>query len=318
MNIVMACPAPRGSHKGNRVTADRWAAILQRLGHRVTIHGPDTRAPCDLLIALHARRSFPAISHRKKQDPQAPLVVALTGTDLYRDIRTSKRAQRSLQLADRLVVLQPLGVNELPSRLWEKTRVIQQSAEPLRPAPPRLSSAFEVAVLGHLRYEKDPFRTAMALRLLPPDSRIRVTHIGEALSDAMAGRARQLSAADPRYRWLGAVSRLQARRILARSHLLVHSSRLEGGANVISEALAEGVPILASHIPGNVGLLGTRYPGLFATGDTHGLGKLLSRAETDPDYLARLKKWCSQLAALVEPAREQAAWQSLLAELVSR
>ncbi len=312
----MACPAPPGSRKGNRVTAARWARLLGELGHRVTIGREYAGRPCDLMIALHARRSYEAIRAYRRVLPRGPLVVALTGTDLYRDIRTSKRAQRSLELADRLVVLQERGPDELAPRLRPKARVIYQSAVPLRRRPPRSRRFFEVCVLGHLRPEKDPFRAALALRLLPEDSRIRVVHAGQALSEGMARRARALMEREPRYRWLGEVPPGRARRLLARSRLLVLSSRMEGGANVLSEALAERVPALASRIPGSVGILGTDYPGYFPVGDTRALAELLQKAEGEPDFYAQLEVWCERLAPLVEPARERAAWAELLAEFI--
>jgi len=310
----MACPAPANSRKGNRVTAARWARILKRLGHQVEIDRRYDFRPCDLLVALHARKSVESVHRYRLGNPDAPLIVALTGTDLYRDIRTNWRAKYALELADRLIVLQPCGVDELPSRMHPKTRVIFQSVEPVADARTKSEKTFDVCVLGHLRAEKDPLRTALALRLLPGTSRIRVTHAGQALTTEMAKRARAAMARDPRYRWLGEVPRWRARRLLARSHLLVLSSRMEGGANVISEALVEGVPVLASRIPGNVGMLGGRYPGYYPVGDTRALARLLERAESDAKYYGRLKDWCKGLAPLFDPARERAAWASLLAE----
>lgn len=311
----MACPAPPRSRKGNRVTALRWARILKELGHRLIIGRDYDATPCDLMVALHARRSYPAIAHYRKLHPTGPLVLALTGTDLYRDIRTSRRAQHSLELADRFVLLQPCGLDELPAHVRGKGRVIYQSAQPLeaRPAPRR--HIFEVCVLGHLRHEKDPFRAALALSLLPAESRIRVTHAGQAMSPAMERQARRLMEREPRYRWLGEVPRWRARHILARSRLLVLSSRMEGGANVISEALALRVPILASRISGSVGLLGARYAGFFPVEDTAALAELLVRAESDARFYGRLQQSCAQLAPLVEPARERAGWEGLLREL---
>jgi putative glycosyltransferase (TIGR04348 family) len=320
MKIFLACPAPHGSRKGNRVTAVRWAAILEELGHQATIGQHYTGSASDLLIALHARKSATAVRAYRRHRPRGPLVLCLTGTDLYGDIRTSKAAQRSLELADRLVLLQPCGLDELEPRLRRKARVIYQSAEPVgRPKADRLParSCFEVAVLGHLRHEKDPFRTALALGLLPRDLPIRVTHLGQALSKAMARQAKRLAAADRRYRWLGEVPGPKARRLLAASDVLVLSSRLEGGANVISEALADRVPILASRIPGSVGLLGDGYPGFFPVEDTEALAELLARAATDRRYYAGLQAWCTRLAPMVEPAREQAAWEKLLAEVIA-
>jgi putative glycosyltransferase (TIGR04348 family) len=315
MRIFMACPAPPGSRKGNRVTAVRWARFLKELGHRLTIGQEYEGGQCDLLVALHARRSFPAVQTFRRLHPDRPLVVALTGTDLYRDLRTSRRARRSLELADRLVVLQPRALDELPRGLRPKVRVILQSAEPVQAPPPRSKATFEVCVLGHLRHEKDPFRAALALRLLPESLPVRVTHAGQALSAAMEARARRAMARDPRYRWVGEVPRGQARRLLARSHLLVLSSRMEGGANVVSEALVDHVPVLASRIPGSVGMLGARYPGFFPTGDTEALARLLRRAATDSEFFGRLETWCSGLAPLFEPGREREAWRGLLAEL---
>ncbi len=311
----MACPAPPRSRKGNRVTAERWGRLLRELGHRVTIGQDFQGEPCDLLIALHARRSYPAVRAFRQRHPDRPLVVALTGTDLYRDLPRSRPALRSLEAADRLVVLQAHAVQDLPTAVKRKARVILQSAEPVASPPPKSRTTFEVCVLGHLRYEKDPFRAALALRLLPESSRVRVTHAGEALSRTMAERARRAMERDPRYRWVGEVSRGQARRLLARSHLLVLSSLMEGGANVISEALVQRVPVLASRILGSIGLLGARYPGFFPIRDTQALARLLRRAETEEDFYRRLTDWCHALAPQFEPARERQAWQALLAEL---
>jgi glycosyltransferase involved in cell wall biosynthesis len=296
MRIYMACPAPPRSLKGNRVTAARWAGLLRELGHRLTIAQDYDGTPCDALIALHARKSYPAVAAYRRRYPQGPLIVVLTGTDLYRDIRKSKWAQQSLELADRLVLLQPCGIDELANQLHGKARVIFQSAKPVVVQRSRYRRYFEVVVLGHLRHEKDPFRTALALRLLPENDQLRA-----------AATAHLLHPAE--------ISRPRARRLLARADLLVHSSRLEGGANVISEAIANGVPILASRIPGNVGLLGSGYPGYFPVGDTTALARLMARARLDAAFYARLRDWCAKLKPQVDPARERAAWHDLLDEL---
>jgi len=315
MNIILVTPAPPGSRKGNRVTALRWARQLRQLGHRVAVREQYGGAPCDLLIALHARRSFPAVEAYRGAHPAGPVVVVLTGTDLYGDIRTDPAARRALEVSSRLVVLQPLGVRELPRRLRDKARVIYQSAEAPRAAPRRRAGAFEVCVLGHLRPVKDPFRTALASRLLPPSSRVRVLHVGAALSADMAERASAEAAANPRYRWLGDLPRPRALRVLARCRLLALTSRLEGGANVISEAIAAGVPVVSSHIAGSVGILGADYPGYFPVGDTEALAALLHRAETDPGFYGTLRARCRQLRPLVRPAREREGWRLLLREL---
>jgi glycosyltransferase involved in cell wall biosynthesis len=192
--------------------------------------------------------------------------------------------------------------------------IFQSAVAPAKRAAPD-PDAFETCVLGHLRPVKDPFRAAMAARLLPASSRIRVLHIGAALSEAMAERACAESARNPRYRWLGELPRGRALRALGRCRLLVLTSRMEGGANAISEALACSVPILASRISGSIGLLGENYPGYFPSGDTRALATLLRRAETDAEFYAELCACCRRLAPLVEPARERESWDDLLREL---
>jgi glycosyltransferase involved in cell wall biosynthesis len=132
----------------------------------------------------------------------------------------------------------------------------------------------------------------------------------------MEKRARAEMQRNPRYRWLGEVPRPRARRLLARSRLLVLSSKMEGGANVISEALAASVPILATRISGTIGLLGERYPGYFDFGDTRQLTALLQRSECDKEFYKALTSACRQRSALIRPSREKAAWRSLLEELV--
>jgi putative glycosyltransferase (TIGR04348 family) len=315
MRIFMACPAPPRSLKGNRVTALRWAGILRGLGHQVAIGSAYDGQPAELLLGLHARKSYPAVAAFRRIYPDRPLLVALTGTDLYRDIHHSRRAERSLELADRLLVLQPCAKAELAPHLRSKVRIIIQSASPTSKPGAKRERVFDVCVLGHLRHEKDPFRAALALGHLPVDSRVRLTHAGQAMTPSMADRARAFMKRDHRYRWLAEVSRPRARRILARSRLLVLSSRMEGGANVISEAVADHVPVLASQIPGNIGLLGAKYPGYFRVGDTLGLAKLLHRAETDAAFLSRIESWCAALAPMVAPARERDALAQVLHEV---
>lgn len=314
MKVCLITPAPARSRKGNRVTALRWARILRELGHRVSIDQEYRRQRCDLLVSLHARRTHASVVRFRKQYPDRPLIVALTGTDLYDDIHTDPSAQQSLELASRLIVLQPMGVEALPTNLREKTRVIYQS---VRKPPGNFSPkkrVFEVCVLGHLRPVKDPFRAALAARLLPPTSHVRVIQIGAALSDDMERQARAEEASNPRYRWLGELPRWKALRILARSRLLALTSKMEGGANVVSEALVCSVPIVSSRIAGSIGLLGEEYPGYFPVGETQALAAIIARAERDAAFYEALKSWCNSLQHLFEPASERKRWESLLEE----
>lgn len=313
--ILIVTPAARRSKRGNRVTADRWAKFLRKAGHRVEVAESFDGQPADVLIALHARKSAASVRRFRRARPDAAIVVTLTGTDLYADLARSKAAQQSLELADRLIVLQRDAVNHLPESQRHKARVVVQSSEPPRRKPAPLTSVFEVCVSGHLRSVKDPFRAEEASRMLPDDSRIRVSHLGAAMTGAMRRSAESRMRSNPRYRWLGELPRAKARRRLARSRLLVVSSKLEGGANVVSEAIAAGVPLLASKMSGNVGLLGDDYAGYFPVGDTAALARIMRRAETDAAFYRRLQSQVRRLQPMVRPDHERAALEELLAEL---
>jgi len=323
MRIGIVTPAPPDSLYGNRITALRWAGILRRLRNRVSILQTYDSKPYDLLIALHARKSHQSIINFQRQNPAAPVIVALTGTDLYRDIQRNHRARKSLDIATRIVALQPKAIEQLQPSWRDKTRVIYQSVADSElgstntgPAKRKVrSSRFHVCVIGHLRAVKDPFRTAIAARLLPDSSKIRVLQVGGAMSDKMAARARKEVRINERYEWLGEQSRAQVRRILKKSQACVISSRLEGGANVVSEAIVASLPILASRVDGNVGLLGADYPGYFEFGNTRELAQLLMRLETSPEYLTILRDRVKSLEDLFRPGREQQAWSDLIGEV---
>ncbi|MGH8751987.1 MAG: selenoneine biosynthesis selenosugar synthase SenB [Burkholderiales bacterium] len=317
MNIVIITPAAAPVLGGNRNTAQRWARLLRELGHRVRIGTAwDSRA-ADAMIALHARKSHAAIKNFSLAQPAAPLILCLTGTDLYRDIQFDAEAQESMQLATRLIVLQEQGLNELPPQIRARTRVIYQSARLVKSVPP-LKSCFEIYVIGHLREEKDPFRCAMALQYLPASSRIVVRQLGQSLSQEMEDEAKQWMQHEPRYQWLGEVSHAAARRRLARSRLLVVSSRMEGGANVISEAVISRVPVLASNIAGNIGMLGKDYAGYFELENERELAKLLHRAESDKIFYRRLKTQCAKRLSLLREKNEKASLRRLLSESLAR
>ena len=315
MKIEIVTPAPAKSTFGNRITAERWATIFRQLGHRVSISQRYEGTPADLLVALHARRSYSSIRRFRREHPDTPIVLALTGTDVYRDIPQNPRARQSLALADKIVVLQPHALRELTRAQRKKAVVIYQSVKVPASGKARAKAAgnhFDVCVIGHLRPVKDPFRAAFAARMLPASSRIRVIHIGGAMSQQMERRARAEMQRNRRYVWLGPMSRQRTLRWLSTSQLCVISSRMEGGANILSEAIVAGVPVLVSRIAGNVGILGDNYPGLFPVGDTHELTKLLLRAESDQKFLRKLQHYIGKLAPLCDPEREQDAWSRLL------
>jgi putative glycosyltransferase (TIGR04348 family) len=316
MKIVLITPEGPTSRTGNRVSGARWARILRWLGHQVRVASDYDGRAADVMVAVHAWRSAAAIERFKARFPERPLVLQLSGTDIYHFLVSDPRPTlRSMELADRLVALNDRAWRVVPKRLRARLVVIHQSAAPL-PCPRRPSrDSVVVSVIGHLRDVKDPLRAAEAARLLPADSRVRVEQVGRAYTPEWADRARAEMAANPRYRWRGDVPPAAVQRLLALSHAMVISSLSEGGANVISEAAVAGVPVLASRMDGNVGLLGADYPGYFPVGDTKALARLLHRLEHEPGFIAKLATSIRRRAPLFRPAREASAWRRLLAGL---
>ncbi|MBI4473271.1 MAG: TIGR04348 family glycosyltransferase [Acidobacteria bacterium] len=315
MRILIVTPAVTTT-VGNNITAQRWAGVLRALGHQVTITTEWTGEDCDVLIALHARRSLASVEQFRAAQPDRPLIVALTGTDLYRDLHSEPSTHRSLQLATRIVGLQTCAGDEVNKADRSKLRVIYQSAVPPTRLQPRAEDSFEVCVLSHLREVKDPLRAAWAARQLPAESRVRILHAGRALEPRWEALALEEERINPRYRWLRELPHVAARQLLARSRLLVLSSEVEGGANVIAEAVVCGVPVLCSEIGGNIGMLGPDYAGYFPLNDTGRLRALLDRAEIDSEFMQSLRRSIDRLREVFSPDQEKQAWARLLEEII--
>ncbi|MBL0291357.1 MAG: TIGR04348 family glycosyltransferase [Betaproteobacteria bacterium] len=318
--VVIISPALADANNGNWQTARRWQRMLAaRHAVRIAREWPDAQAAGDqVMLALHARRSAPAIAAWAAQRGGERLAVVLTGTDLYRDILTDAAAQRSLALARTLVLLHELGPRALPEALRAKARVIRQSTTARAPQV-KTGRHLRALMVGHLRSEKDPLTLLAAARLLRDEPRIRIDHVGAAL-DAALGRAARATGRDcPAYRWLGAQPHEATRRRIQRAHVLVHASRIEGGAHVVMEAVCSGTPVLASRIDGNVGMLGADYAGYFAPGDALALAALLREAwhtrDAPQGLLPRLAAQCARRAPLFAPDAERQALFELVASL---
>ncbi len=317
-HIVIISPYLSNANNGNWQTAWRWSRFLQGQ-YKTTLALEWDNSDCDVMIALHARRSATSIAAFAEAYPARPLVVALTGTDLYRDIASDETAQSSLQLATRLLILQPAGLQALENKYQPKTAVIYQSAPALKPfnvVPPRQSRYFDVIMVGHLREEKDPATFMLAARLVTSD-KVRLIHIGGALDPDLKTQAENTQKNIHRYRWLGNVAHAATRQRLKRSQLMVITSRMEGGANVIIEAVTSGVPVLASDISGNRGMLGEDYEGCFPCGDSKKLASMIDRASADPAFYRRLQTQCNMRATLFTPERERATLLNIIEGCIS-
>lgn len=316
MHIGIITPAAARSLNGNRATALRWAEFLRQLGHRVSIQVEWRGAAYDLMVALHAWRSADSIAAFKQQYPERPIVLAMTGTDLYRFIKSHPAPTlASIEIADRLVTLHNLATHVLPESVHHKVHVIHQSALPLPKPAKRSVRHFDICVVGHLRDEKDSLRVAYAVRDLPEKSKLRVLHFGKAHNDEWANSAEEEMKINPRYHWFGEVPHGKIRRAYGSCHLMVLPSVMEGGANVISEAIVAGLPVIASDIDGSVGLLGEDYAGYYPVKDTQKLRELLLKIEAEPDYLKTLSEQCSQRAKLFTREAEKQGWANLLNDM---
>jgi len=316
MHIGIITPAAVKSLNGNRATAIRWAGFLRELGHRVSVNVDWDGTAYDLVVALHAWRSAESIAAFKQAFPNRPLVLAMTGTDLYRFIKSHPETTlASIKSADRLVTLHHLATRVLPKSSHHKVHVIHQSAVPL-PKPVRRSvKRFDVCVVGHLRDEKDSMRAAYAVRDLPDFSKLRVLHYGKVHNQEWAAYAEEEMKINPRYHWFGEVPHWKVRRAYGSCHLMVLPSIMEGGANVISEAVVAGLPVIASDIDGSVGLLGDDYAGYFPVQNTRALRTLLLQTETDSSYLHKLEQQCQQRAAMFTREAEKQGWADLLIDM---
>jgi putative glycosyltransferase (TIGR04348 family) len=310
-SIVIISPALQEANNGNWQTAKRWAQMLGKQ-HRTRIAKqwhPAEDASDQIMIALHARRSADSIAAWHAQHGSRRLIVALTGTDLYRDIQTDTQAQASLDAAGHLIVLQELGVRSLPKQHHAKTSVVFQSTTSLKTLV-KTNQHLNAVMVGHLRDEKMPQTLFEAARLLKGDKAIRITHIGAGLDEKLAQDAIETEALCAGYTWARGLKHTQTRARIQRAHVLVHTSKMEGGAHVIMEAVCSGTPVIATRMDGNVGMLGEKYDGYFPMGDAAALAVLLRRCKNESAFLDHLSSQCALRAPLFSPEREQ---QTLLA-----
>ncbi len=313
--VVIVSPALASANNGNWQTAKRYASMLATTCTVRIVKEWEGVQTDDLMIALHARRSYSSIAAWHAERGSEGLCVVLTGTDLYRDIQQDSQAQQSLLWAKVLIVLQAAGLAELPASLRDKAGVLFQSTS-TRQTLVKTNRHIRAVMVGHLRPEKSPQTFFQAAALLTERNDIELRHIGGEQDQALAQQAHDTAAQYPNYQFLGARSHEQTRRYIQRSHVLVHASVMEGGAHVIMEAICSGVPVLASRIAGNIGMLGEDYVGFFTVGDARELARLLIRFKEDASFAAQLHMQCAQRAYLFEAARERSGLITIVENLI--
>ena len=313
MKVCVASPYPLSELKGNSVSADRIVKMLNErgIGARGS-YGYDSE-PADILISLHAIKGAPAIFEFKKKQPKGKVIILMTGTDIYQGLpEGSQIGEEALEEADRIVVPQEAAILKLPEEVRGKTVVIRSSLDSIAIKASPSRSPFVISVVGHLRPVKRSFLTIETLAKRPEWSDIEVWQIGQALDEEMRKKAEVWAKDYQRYRWFGGLPRRESLALCAKSSLTINSSILEGGANAVLEAMTMGVPVLASRIEGNVGLLGDDYPGYFEEGQMDEALQAIINQRVDLQEWIRLS---ANRLPLFSRERESNLWLELFTEL---
>ena len=208
-------------------------------------------------------------------------------------------------MADHLVLLHEGSLVAVPQIFHSKCTVIYPSVslpEGVNYTPEE--KGFAVLMAGNMRKEKNPELAMAASAMISPSIGFHV--YGES-SESGSGRVIEH----------GVVSHDEIITAMSKAQLLLNTSHQEGGSNSICEAISMGLPVIASDIPGNSGMLGDDYAGLFPPNDLEALVLILGKAATEQEFYAQLKKQISDRAPLFSFAREAAAWRSLLESIIN-
>lgn len=318
-DVLIHSPFPRQDSQGNSATADRLKNLLQGEGLSVQME-EEWFSGCEArcLVALNARRSVGAVEEFRDAYPDGRVVIVLTGTDInHPDARDeNSETYRSMRDADALVVLHEASLGSVPSAFHPKCQIIYPSV--FLPSgvirEPRDDGVFEVVMAGNVRAEKNLPVVVDACRLLPEDLNVVVRVYGDAEGE-LAQMLMAATASPLPFQWKGKLSHRDMMDRLAQADLLLNSSTQEGGANAVCEAVSMGLPVLASRISGNMGMLGDDYLGYFGSDDARELADQLLRCATVFPFYKRLGEAVEQRAPLFLTEVESQRWSALIREL---
>ena len=306
-NLLIHSPYADHTGQGNSVTAVRLGKILSGSGYHVT-HSEQNYSgeSAEVMIALNARKSAKAIARFCELNPGSKLIIILTGTDINHPDSLDKDSATwvSMKLADRLVVLHEASLEQVPEIFRGKTSVIYPSVTlpaDLQHAP---EGDFTIIMTGNMRKEKNPALAVAAAEKISPA--LEIHHYGECTSTGSENVIEH-----------GIFSHDTMLDAMSSAGVLLNTSFQEGGANAICEAVTMGLPVSASAIPGNIGMLGEDYVGLFPSNDLDALVNMLEKTANDPDFYALLKKQLAARAPLFTYAQESESWQDLLNGLIN-
>ncbi|MGJ8657869.1 MAG: glycosyltransferase [Akkermansiaceae bacterium] len=270
----------------------------------------------DVMIALHARKSAHFTEDFIELNPTGKVIVYLTGTDLYSDIPDGcPICEQSLERADALVVSQEASLASVPEKYRAKTVVVHASIQlPVEVVDDSVTEPDLFLCVGHLRAVKQSFMAVKSLQLL--DESVRLVLLGKEVDVDSGEIARKWEVEDSRFQWLGGVSYKESLKWMQRSVVTINTSLMEGGANSVGESIVLGVPVLASKVEGNVGMLGEDYVGYFSANSEQELAELMYRVLNDQCFLSKLRDQVGVRSKRFLRESETKDWVNLIQKIV--
>lgn len=316
-DALIHSPYPRQKSQGNAVTALRMQNLLLESGLDVAIHERgDAPMHARCLIALNARKSAREIFDFHHRQPESAIVSLLTGTDVnhpeMEDL--SSATIKALRLSTSVVSLHDGFTHRIPEDLLGKTKVIYPSVQ--------LPSGFshcpvepkKVMIAGNYRVEKNPTLMMSAVRKL---AELPLDFHAYGAGGDYQEHLDQTAAECSNFYFHGVQDHGVVLKEMQSMHALLNTSTEEGGANAICEAVAIGLPVLASRIDGNIGMLGFDYEGFFTSGDLQSLTDLLTRMDRDEAFYQTLKRQVAARARCFSYQYEAEQWAALVRKMIA-
>jgi len=249
----------------------------------------------DLLLANWAPSG--AVGGVAARAAGVPLVTVLRGEDVTALARSRwRRAAVAAALArsDRIVCVSE-AIRDAVIRAFprHRDRIVfipngVAAADP--PHRPRRRGAPLTAItVGSLVPRKRLDTVLHAVASLPREDAVQVLVVGDGPQRSELERLASSLGLVRRVRFTGMVAPEEVPRRLATADVFVLASESEGRPNALLEAMAAGLPVVATRIPGVRELVDHGVTGfLFDVGDAAGLAAALGRLRDDPGLRARL------------------------------
>jgi len=316
IDVLIHSPYPRQRSQGNAVTAERMRKLLQSGGLNAAIHERgDISMTAKCLIALNARKSAGEIFDFRRRLPESSIVALLTGTDVNHSEmeQFGSDTLKALELSDRIVSLHEGFSHRLPDDLLIKTKVIYPSVQLAEDINHRPSEPWKVIIAGNFREEKNPDLMMQAVSKLTNSPLHLHAYGGGGDYQAKLERTAKKYA---QFHFHGVQEHDALLADMQSARVLLNTSTEEGGANAICEAVSLGLPVIASKIDGNVGMLGADYAGFFTSGDVDSLIDILVRVAEDINFYQTLKRQVTERAPFFSYQREMEEWTALVRQMI--